>query len=50
MKKTTKRKDESLPMYKHIANLALAVEFSTLGAVAVFLIATLTGQSALTFA
>ena len=50
MKKTKKEKMSCLPMHKHIANLALAVEFSTLGAVAVFLIATLTGQSALPFA
>jgi len=37
-------------MHKHIANLALAVEFSTLSVVAVFLIAPLLGQPALNFA
>jgi hypothetical protein len=37
-------------MHKHIATAALAVEFSALSAVAVFLIATLIGQPALNFA
>jgi hypothetical protein len=45
-----KRKDEHLPMHKHIATAALAVEFSALSAVALFLIATLAGQPALNFA
>jgi hypothetical protein len=50
-KKTTKtKKDEHLPMHKHIATAALAVEFSALSAVALFLIATLVGQPALNFA
>jgi hypothetical protein len=37
-------------MHKHIATAALAVEFSALSAVAVFLIAALVGQPALNFA
>ena len=37
-------------MHKHIATVALAVEFSALSAVALFLIATLVGQPALNFA
>jgi hypothetical protein len=45
-----KEKDEHLPMHKHIATAALAVEFSALSAVALFLIATLAGQPALNFA
>ena len=44
------KKDEHLPMHKHIATAALAVEFSALSAVALFLIATLVGQPALNFA
>lgn len=37
-------------MYKHIANLALAVELSTLGAVIVFLISATLNQATPTFA
>jgi hypothetical protein len=37
-------------MHKHIATAALAVEFSALSAVALFLIATLAGQPVLNFA
>ena len=37
-------------MYKHIATAALAVEFCALSAVALFLIATLSGQPTLNFA
>ena len=39
-----KKKKGRLPMLKHIANLALAIELSALGAVALFLTATLAGQ------
>jgi hypothetical protein len=45
-----KEEDEHLPMHKHIAIAALAVEFSALSAVALFLIAALVGQPALNFA
>lgn len=37
-------------MYKHIANIALAVELSTLGAIIVFLITATLGQTTPTFA
>jgi hypothetical protein len=37
-------------MLKHIANLALVIELSALCAVAVFLTATLSGQSTINFA
>ena len=45
-----KKKKGRLPMLKHIANLALAIELSALCAVAVFLTATLVGQPAVNFA
>jgi hypothetical protein len=45
-----KKKKGRLPMLKHIANLALAIEVSALSAVAVFLIATVAGQPAVNFA
>ena len=45
-----KKKKGRLPMLKHIANLALAIELSALCAVAVFLTATLSGQPAVNIA